>query len=206
MKIGDTILSSFGGSLAGLFLIGCFFPWVNAKVLMAAIETYCLFHCYWIVDLKCLNTATRFQNCVSIQVYIWFIIDRLFRICFGRYVLLSGYLFRIVYIHWQIFLKIHFWEIITFFQGALSGCIISVVFVFWIAAGMTMSDGVKRTPRLPAAPTDQCFVVNHLSSRNFTTSVMYNFTSTVETLPESDISVLEPYVWYIQFSYIVRHM
>ena len=65
-----------------------------------------------------------------------------------------------------------------------------------------MSDGVKRTPRLPAAPTDQCFAVNHLSSGNFTTSVMYNFTSTVETFPESDMSVLEPYVPIIIFNFL----
>ena len=65
---------------------------------------------------------------------------------------------------------------------------------------MTMSDGVKRTPRLPAAPTDQCFAVNVMNSTDYTTmSDMYNYTSTMETFPEPMLSTFEPCVNYSIF-------
>ncbi|KAK3095438.1 hypothetical protein FSP39_014685 [Pinctada imbricata] len=103
-QISGTILSSFGGALAGLFFAGCFLPWVNAK-------------------------------------------------------------------------------------GAFSGCITGVVFVFWIASGKTMSPGVKKTPRLPAAPVDQCPTTNLMNDSLWVNNTSSSFKTSfmTPTMPESAI-------------------
>ncbi|KAK3096003.1 hypothetical protein FSP39_021869 [Pinctada imbricata] len=81
-------------------------------------------------------------------------------------------------------------------QGAFSGCVTGAVFVFWIASGQTMSPGAKRTPRLPAAPVDQCFPVNIMNNSiwfNYNSSSFSNTTSFMtSTMAESVTSAIEP--------------
>ncbi|KAK3095173.1 hypothetical protein FSP39_011031 [Pinctada imbricata] len=81
-------------------------------------------------------------------------------------------------------------------KGAITGCITSVVFVFWIAAGKTMSPGVKRTPRLPAAPTDQCIATNLMNESalfNYSSSSFYETTSFMtSTIADPIVEAVEP--------------
>ncbi|XP_048746831.2 sodium-dependent multivitamin transporter-like isoform X3 [Ostrea edulis] len=100
VQITGTILSTIGGPLTGVYLIGCFCPWVNAK-------------------------------------------------------------------------------------GAIFSCISGVAIVGWIATGMSVSTGIKRTPPLPPAPTDKCFDPSFVANAsdwmmNSTLETMYSTIMTTE--------------------------
>lgn len=65
--------------------------------------------------------------------------------------------------------------------------------VGWIAAGMTVSKGIKRTPPLPPAPTDMCFQSSVVNSSDWmTTTSMLSANVTSDT---SDfLEAMKPYV------------
>ncbi|XP_061171731.1 sodium-dependent multivitamin transporter-like [Saccostrea echinata] len=110
IQITGTILSTIGGPLTGVYLVGCFCPWINSK-------------------------------------------------------------------------------------GAIFGCISGVALVGWIAAGMSVSKGIKRTPPLPAAPVDQCFAPSVVNASDLmTNTTLETFLSSTELSTKSSVFIqpLEP--------------
>nr|XP_022341925.1 sodium-coupled monocarboxylate transporter 1-like [Crassostrea virginica] len=108
VQITGTILSTIGSPLSGLYLIGCFCPWINSK-------------------------------------------------------------------------------------GAIFSCISGIAIVGWIATGMTVSKGIKRTPPLPPAPTDMCFLQNGVNSSDWiSTSMDGLYTSNFTSTPSVSIEPMEP--------------
>lgn len=107
IQIAGTVLSTIGSPLSGLYLLGCFCPWVNSK-------------------------------------------------------------------------------------GAIFSCISGVAIVGWIATGMSVSKGIKRTPPLPPAPIDMCLqqssVIN--SSDWMATTSMFSAHATSE--PSVLVEPMEP--------------
>lgn len=69
--------------------------------------------------------------------------------------------------------------------------------VGWIAAGMTVSKGIKKTAPLPPAPTDMCFQSSVVNSSEWMTTSM--FSANVTTYPSVFVKHMEPYVHFDLF-------
>lgn len=106
VQITGTVLSTIGSPLSGLYLLGCFCPWVNSK-------------------------------------------------------------------------------------GAIFSVVSGVAIVGWIATGMSVSKGIRRTPPLPPAPTDMCFQSSMINSSDWMTTTSM-FSANVTSDPSVFAEPVEP--------------
>ncbi|XP_011412119.3 sodium-coupled monocarboxylate transporter 1 isoform X1 [Magallana gigas] len=75
-------------------------------------------------------------------------------------------------------------------KGAIFSCVSGMAIVGWIAAGMTVSKGIKKTPPLPPASTDMCFQSSVVNSSEWMTTSM--FSANVTTDPSVFVKHMEP--------------
>nr|XP_011412119.2 sodium-dependent multivitamin transporter-like isoform X1 [Crassostrea gigas] len=75
-------------------------------------------------------------------------------------------------------------------KGAIFSCVSGMAIVGWIAAGMTVSKGIKKTAPLPPAPTDMCFQSSVVNSSEWMTTSM--FSASVTTYPSVFVKHMEP--------------
>ncbi|XP_021372070.1 sodium-dependent multivitamin transporter-like isoform X2 [Mizuhopecten yessoensis] len=61
-------------------------------------------------------------------------------------------------------------------KGAVAGVVSSMTFIFWISMGQSFSTTLKKTPYLPAGPTDQCAAFGENSTSLLNTTYLYSST------------------------------
>ncbi|XP_021372063.1 sodium-coupled monocarboxylate transporter 1-like [Mizuhopecten yessoensis] len=59
-------------------------------------------------------------------------------------------------------------------KGAVAGVVSSMTFIFWISMGQSFSTTLKKTPYLPAGPTDQCAAFGENSTSLLNTTYFYS--------------------------------